>query len=328
MVYFVTQGVLSGANREGKEPSEYADNLYLYNKGTITFVATLNEADGEFHGSGVWGLTNTTKPADVTPNGEHLALISLNNLTEYKAGGDPEMYEYDAESGTITCVSCNPAGAPTRSGVEYTDGAVAFNGTPRFMSENGAEVFFDSSESLVPAASNGKENVYEYEDGHQHLISTGTGSAESVFGSMSAEGGNVLFSTRQRLTPSAEGEEVQLYDARVDGGFPEEKTTVVPCKGTECESSATPPPTFTAPGSATFAGGEDLTPPPPATPLAANPTPKPTPLTRAQKLVKALKVCKKEKNKKKRTGCEKHARGQYGAKGSKAKRSGKRGGRS
>ena len=328
MVYFVTQGVLSGANREGKEPTEYADNLYLYSKGTITFVATLNEADGEFEGGGVWGLANRSKPADVAPNGEHLALISLNNLTEYEAGGDPEMYEYAAESGTITCVSCNPSGAPVGSGVEYAGGSTAFNGTPRFMSDNGAEVIFDTSEPLVPAAGNGKENVYEYEDGHQYLISTGASLGASVFESMSPEGKDALFSTRQRLVPSAEGEEIQLYDARVDGGFPEERTTVVPCKGAECEPSATPPTTFSAPGSTTFAGGENLTSLPPATPLAAKPNPKPAPLTRAQKLVKALKVCKGEKNKKKRADCEKQARRQYGARASKAKKSGKRGDRS
>ncbi len=66
MVYFVTQGVLSGANREGKEPTENADNLYLYKKGTITFVATLNEADGEFERQRrIGGRSKYDKPADV-----------------------------------------------------------------------------------------------------------------------------------------------------------------------------------------------------------------------------------------------------------------------
>jgi hypothetical protein len=36
-------------------------------------------------------------------------------------------------------------------------------------------------------------------------------------------------------------------------------------------------------------------------------------LTRAQKLVKALKVCRKEKSKGKRAGCERLARKRYGA---------------
>jgi hypothetical protein len=319
IVYFVTQGVLSGANREGKEPTENADNLYLYKKGTIAFVATLNEADGEFGGSGVWGLNND-KPADVTPNGEHLALISLNNLTEYEAGGDPEMYEYNAESGTIACGSCNVSGSPTGDGTAYALGSTAFNGTPRFMNEDGSGVFFDTTEALVPSASSGQENVYEYENGHQYLISTG--SAAARFSSMTPDGSNVYFTTRQLLVPAASGENEQLYDVRVDGGLPEEKTTV-------CESSATPSPAFTAPGSAIFTGGENLAPPLPATPLAANPNPKSTPVTRAQKLAKALKVCKKEKNKKKkRTTCERRARKRYGDKVSKAKSSGARGGRS
>jgi hypothetical protein len=38
----------------------------------------------------------------------------------------------------------------------------------------------------------------------------------------------------------------------------------------------------------------------------------PKPLTRAQKLAKALKACKKDKSKSKRTACEKQARKKYG----------------
>ena len=311
MVYFVAKGVLSGQNRGGNEPTKGTYNMYLWKDGTITYVAELNSKDGEKHGSGVWGLKNGTKPADVTANGEHLALISLNNLTEYEAGGDPEMYEYAAESGTITCVSCNVSGAPTGSGVQYAIGSAEVNGTTRFMSENGGEVFFDTSEPLVTAASNGKINVYEYENGHQYLISTGTSSGESKFQSMSSGGDDVLFLTRQPLVPSATGEEVQLYGARVDGGFADKNTSVVPCRGTECQPSATPPPTFTAPGSATFNGRENLTPPLPTTPLVVNTNQKPKSLTRAQKLSKALKACEKLKKTNRRRACEKSARKKY-----------------
>jgi hypothetical protein len=53
-------------------------------------------------------------------------------------------------------------------------------------------------------------------------------------------------------------------------------------------------------------------------------TPPPKPLTTAQKLAKALKVCKNDKSKKKRVACEKQAR--YTA--AKAKKKAKRGGRS
>jgi hypothetical protein len=50
--------------------------------------------------------------------------------------------------------------------------------------------------------------------------------------------------------------------------------------------------------------------------LSTTPTP-PKPLTRAQKLAKALKQCKKDKSKKKRAKCEREAREKYGAKAKK-----------
>ncbi|HYM45298.1 MAG TPA: hypothetical protein VES65_03960, partial [Solirubrobacteraceae bacterium] len=43
----------------------------------------------------------------------------------------------------------------------------------------------------------------------------------------------------------------------------------------------------------------------------------PPPPTRAQLLAKALKACHKQKNKKKRTACEKNAHKHYGAKAAK-----------
>jgi hypothetical protein len=55
---------------------------------------------------------------------------------------------------------------------------------------------------------------------------------------------------------------------------------------------------------------ESAAPPAPATPVTTAP-PKPKPLTRAQKLAKALKACKKEP-KKKRAACEKRAEKDYG----------------
>jgi hypothetical protein len=44
------------------------------------------------------------------------------------------------------------------------------------------------------------------------------------------------------------------------------------------------------------------------------PAPQPKPLTRAQKLAKALKACKKVRNKRTRASCEKQARKKYGTK--------------
>jgi hypothetical protein len=306
MVYFVAQGVLSGKNREGTEPTEGADNLYLWDGATTTYVATLNQGDGERFGPGIWGLHDGTRPADVTRDGAHLALISLNRLTEYESNGNPEMYEYDAKAETLTCVSCNASGPPTAGGVAYNLGGAKLNGTPRFMSEDGREVFFASFEPLAPRAKNGLKNVYEYRDGRQHLISSSEG---GEFESMSADGSNVYFQTSQPLLAAARGENIELYDARVNGGFPEEATAPMRCKGTECQPAATPPPNAAVPASATFTGGENVT--PTMTGSRAKPSTKPRAPTRGQKLANALATCKKDKNRRKRHACERRVRRQY-----------------
>jgi hypothetical protein len=81
----------------------------------------------------------------------------------------------------------------------------------------------------------------------------------------------------------------------------------VECSGEGCEGKEAAPPVFGAPGSATLTGNGNLSPPSTVTPAV-----KPKPLTRAQKLSKALKACHKYKKKAKRVGCEKSAHKKYG----------------
>jgi Tol biopolymer transport system component len=306
-VYFVAKAVLSGENREHHTPVEGAANLYLWNGITIDYVTTLNEEDGRHFYDGIWGLRDNTRPADVTGDGKHLAFISLNNLTGYESNGSPEMYEYDATSGTLSCASCNPSGPPNGGGVEYATGITRPNGTPRIMSEDGSRVFFRTAERLVPSAKSGLRNTYEYEDGHQYLIS---GSGGGGFDTMSADGSDVYFVTRQLLVPSARGENEQLYDARVDGGFPEATAAPPPCRGAECQPPATPPPNTGGPAaSSTFNGGENLIPTASSTPKT---TKKPRARTRAQKRSEALAACKKRKKSSRRLACIERARKKYG----------------
>jgi len=68
-------------------------------------------------------------------------------------------------------------------------------------------------------------------------------------------------------------------------------------------------------GSAVWPAGENV-PPPKAAVLGSKSTQAPKPLTRAQKLAKALKACK-SKPKKERAACEKQAEHSYGAKAAK-----------
>jgi hypothetical protein len=121
-------------------------------------------------------------------------------------------------------------------------------------------------------------------------------------------GSDVFFTTADPLVPGDTDTQVDIYDARVDGGFPA-PTTPRSCEGEGCQGPPATPPVFGAPGSAIFSGNGNLAPlvaanPPPAKRTAAQ--------IRAEKLSKALKACRTKHNKEKRAFCEKQAKKRYG----------------
>ena len=67
--------------------------------------------------------------------------------------------------------------------------------------EDGA-LFFNSSDALVPHASDGRQNVYEYENGHIYPISNVAGGFESFFLDASANGRDVFFAHRGPARPA------------------------------------------------------------------------------------------------------------------------------
>jgi hypothetical protein len=292
-VYFVAKGVLKGVHGEvlhnsvDAEPVAGEDNMYVLHSGETRFIATLGTGDtgnwdngGQFASFAAGPAVNT---AAVSENGNYLAFMSEASLTgydneqsqsgtneckgevveveEYESGRCREVYLYDAAAGSLICASCNPSGArpvgPSRMGQLLGLGIAEYR--PRNVLDDGT-VFFDSADQLVPHASDGFSNVYEYEGGHVYAISDVAGGSESFFldsaqGSHGEEGGNVFFATEDQLLPEDPGGNVVVYDARVDGGFPV-LTSAPSCdNGDSCK----PPPSqqpivFGAPASATFSG--------------------------------------------------------------------------
>jgi hypothetical protein len=180
------------------------------------------------------------------------------------------------------------------------------------MSNDGSYVFFDSADPLVPQDANATNDVYEWHEGRISLISSGQDSLPSYFLGASPDGANVFFGTHARLVPQDTDTAGDVYDARIC-------TASNPCvkppaaETAQCEGDACQNPPFVplalTPASLTFLGAGNL--------LGEAPTQvKPT---NAQKLVNALKVCKK-KPKKKRAVCERQARKKYAP----AKKKGKR----
>ncbi len=206
-----------------------------------------------------------------TGNGEFLAFDSPANLTGYDSGGKPELYRYRYEpespsGGSIVCVSCNPNGSLPSYGATFTRSAVDGDnpaGTaPRPISENGQYVFFDTQESLLPADTNGRVDVYEWHEspvsheGAIGLITTGQDTNDSFFLDSSPDGKNVFFGTHSRLVPADQDNQGNLYDARIEGGFPA-PLGAGPCEGDACQNPL-PGPVYQTPTSLSFSGAGDL----------------------------------------------------------------------
>jgi DNA-binding beta-propeller fold protein YncE len=219
----------------------------------------------------------------------------------------------------------------------------------RYLSNEG-RLFFNSADPLVAVATPtrketiggveqnvGVENVYEYEPssvgacqaqgGCVGLISSGKSEHESAFLDASESGNDVFFLTAEKLVPQDQDENFDVYDAHVcEAGSPCPAPAAQPAP--KCSESNTcqgaPPAAVESAaegGSAIFSGAGNLVLPKSGVLPEKVVTPASKPLTRAQKLAKALKTCKKDKRKSKRLACEKQARGKYGP----VKKKGKRG---
>jgi hypothetical protein len=201
---------------------------------------------------------------------------------------------------------------------------------PRYLSDSG-RLFFNSREALVPQDVNGTWDVYEYESpgvgtcttssttfgarsgGCVSLISSGESSEETAFLDASETGGDVFFLTASQLVSQDFDHSLDVYDAREctssSACFPTPAEAPPACTTeASCKRAPEPQPLiYGAPASATFSGPGNIA-PLPAAPVTK---PKARPLTRAQKLVNALKACRK-RLKQKRAVCEGRARKDYG----------------
>ena len=206
-----------------------------------------------------------------------------------------EVYLYTAATGAITCVSCNPSGAPPAGSARLAERFVEGyfdNGLepgtlkqPRAISDDGSRVFFSSPDQLTgeappPTTTRGPQvplaidwefepNVYEYEGGNIHLIASA-----AVLLTSTPSGNDVFFDTYSQLTPQDTDNSPDVYDARVDGGFP----VLAPpaCSGTSCQGAPAPAPIFATPASVTFNGVGNFPPPAPEAGVKRKAKAKPT----------------------------------------------------
>jgi hypothetical protein len=279
--------------------------------GRVTPITPLPGAGGGFSSEGVGNVGNGRASADgsvfVFTTGSPVP-GGFNN-----AGGFEQVYRYDVTTSALTCVSCPPVGvSPSGDAhVSYDNGGTAA-GTPmsvqdtRVVSSDGSRVFFDSPDPLVPQASNGMRNVYEWENGVVSLISSGKSRDNSSVLDSTPSGGDVFFATSSGLVPGDRDAAYDVYDARIPRPGDRPPTLAAPCEGAVCQGPPSVPALLGAPASAAFSGAGNLTPPTPV-PLKS----KTAAQIRAQKLVKALRACHTKHNRGKRRACEARARRRF-----------------
>jgi hypothetical protein len=312
-LYLVAQAALDAEATAGQP------NLYVFHDGSIKFIATLEP----LRDSRDWTPTELTGRA--SPNGRYLGFNSVQSLTGYDntpvqsedcavegVPGCEEIFLYDAQQNELRCVSCASSGVRPTASAELPGAESASDGVgpvyiQRSVLDDG-HVFFDTASPLLRGAANGVSNVYEYQGEHLSLISTGISESNAFFYDANSTGSDVYFVTTQHLVRNDSGNGMRLYDARIDGGFPEAELPQ-PCSGEGCIVSSgdvLAAPTLPTTG---LQGSGNLV-------LSKH---KVMVLTRRQKLERALRVCQRKKNKRKRASCKRQAHRRY-AVSSKVKR--------
>jgi hypothetical protein len=290
----------------GSEERDPEAKLNLWDKGTSTLIPKAGEGFASYINFSSHYYADKGDQPVATPDGSKLLFLDTANLTGYDNFGDSEAYVYDASTGSVTCVSCSPTGAPPL-GNAHLKGAHQYNTLLPGISEgeisaDGARVFFETPDALAPQDANGLTDVYEWENGRIYLISSGQGTNGSAFVGASSNGSDVFILTTDRLAPQDIESATQVYDARIGGGFPYPPATTG-CDSGQCQGPQTPAPAFGSPASATFVG-------------LGNPVAVPVPLVKAKTkkckrgFVKKKKKCVKKKAAKK----AKRASGHRGAK--------------
>jgi hypothetical protein len=271
-----------------------AANIYLQDQGQLTYIGELADTD-LINLKGY--LSPTAAPyrrsSRVSPDGRHLVFTSAAPVTGYDNAdaftGEPaaEVYVYDADSDALHCASCNPSGQRPRGGrpivngepsgtwaAAYVPGYLTQLYGSRAVSDDGRRVYYNSFDPLVAGDTNGRLDVYQWEapgsgscsesssvysdvnGGCVSLISSGESPTDSRFVDASPDGADVFFATDSSLVEQDTGL-IDIYDARVGGGYPPPSSPPTICEGEACQGLPSAP-GEAAPASAYFQGAGNV----------------------------------------------------------------------
>jgi hypothetical protein len=201
------------------------------------------------------------------------------------ADGDDaqDVYRYDAQTGQLLRVSLGEGGADANGNRNDGEAIVGqldelparaadarvrppanqlasqeHNVFARAASEDGSRIVFSTLEPLSPHAENGQFDVYEWHDGVVSLVSCGCSTGPDREPVITPSGRDLFFTSSAALVPEDTDGALDVYDARLGGGFAPVEAPVQRCEGDACQGPLTNPAPLLVPGSAVQTPGEDL----------------------------------------------------------------------
>ncbi len=197
-----------------------------------------------------------TGTAHVDASGNNLAFVSsarltgYNNLDQVSGEPDSQVFLYDSGEELLRCVSCRlsglrPIGPSSLPGARRNGFSPSASAAykPRALAADGRRLFFDSGDGVVIPDTNKEPDAYQWEAlgkgscvkpaGCTDLISSGRSEGGASFVDASASGDDAFFVTDGSLAAN-DGGGIDLYDARVGGGFPTPSPPIA-CLGDACQ---------------------------------------------------------------------------------------------
>jgi hypothetical protein len=283
-IYFTTREDMGGGAPPLAPSSEDAgrtpEELYRYSmaEGKLRFVVQT---------SGVKEPRVSPDGHEYYWESEAVSAVFFESFEPHDVVGELQVYRYDSDESVVECMSCVSSFNPrpklmsvfTPSEIEHTPNGVP---TSSIASDNGNYVFFDTPATLLPNDTDEEKyagtrnyfteehdfyfspssDVYEWRrngidgcgqlQGCLALISSGAGGLKNVLIGTTGSGRDVFFATHSQLVGTDTDGQGDVYDARIDGGFPEPSP---PAPG--CEASCQTPSAVsidTTPASLSFAG--------------------------------------------------------------------------
>ena len=239
-LYFVAYGDLAPGAGDGPD-------LYLWHPdstsdGHLAHIATLSDSDSALWSQERGRSESGSHQFAVSEGGGLLLFSSDNQLTSYETSGTRQAYLYDADadsgSGSLVCISCSDRNPASTADATLSYFSKSQPWRARNLSADGTVAYFDTVQRLLSSDTNERFDVYRWSAGQGlALISAGQSARDSRFLDASLSGDDAFFTTAQQLVGTDIDNLVDVYDARVGGGFSQPLASPA-CDGDACQ----PPP--------------------------------------------------------------------------------------